>query len=324
MKAVVCRQYGSPEVLQICEVDLPVCRNNEILIRVMATSVNSGDVKVRGLALNGFMKLMMRLVLGFFRPRKSILGNVYAGVVEGVGKNTNRFKKGDKVFGMTGFNFGTYAEYICIKEKSFVGIMPGNARFEEATSLPFGWHTAIYFFEKAGIKAFKKPAILVYGATGSVGVSAVQLAQYFDADLTVVCSSSGKDLMESLDVKKLIFYDREDFTKSDKKFDFIFDAVGKISKRKCKNLLNPNGKFLTVGGWDMAIAKVSQLKLIAELFEKGKCRAVIDKVYPFCEIVRAHQYVDTGRKKGNVVVTLSSQYGEKNMERNRIKHHLLT
>lgn len=305
MKAAVCTQYGSPEVLQIQEVDKPACKNNETLVKIMATSVNSGDVKVRGLAVSGFLKLIMRFALGFFKPRKSILGTVYAGIVEEIGKNTNRFKVGDKVFGMTGFKFGTYAEYISIKENSVVAIMPINASFEEAVALPFGWHTAIYFFEKSGIKTYKNPVILVYGSTGSVGIAAVQLAQYFDADLTVVCSSAGKNLMESLNVKNVIFYDYQDFTKSNKKFDLIFDAAGKITKPECKNLLSPGGRFVTVGGMDMATEKVTHLQLIKELFERGECTAVIDKKYPFREIIAANRYVDSGRKKGNVVVVIN-------------------
>jgi len=305
MKAAICRQYGSPEVLQIQEVDKPVCKNNEILIKIMAASVNSGDVRVRGLAVNGFLKLIMRSALGFFKPRKSILGTVYAGIVEETGKNTNQFNKGDKVFGITGFKFGAYAEYISIKEKSVVATMPINASFEEAAALPFGWHTAIYFFEKSGIKAYKKPAILVYGSTGSVGIAAVQLAQYFDAELTAVCSSAGKSLMESLNVKNVIFYDRQDFTKNRKKFDFIFDAAGKITKRECKKLLNPSGRFITVGGLDMATEKLAHLQLVKQLFEKGKCKAVVDKQYPFREIIVANRYVDSGRKKGDVVMLLA-------------------
>lgn len=304
MKAALCRQYGPPEVLQIEEVDRPVCKDDEILVRIRAASVNSGDVKIRSLAVNGFMKIAMQLFLGFFKPRKPILGMIYAGVVEETGNNTSHFNPGDTVFGMTGFKFGAYAEYIAIKENSVVATMPVNASFEEAAALPFGWHTAIHFFEKAGVKAYQKPAILVYGSTGSVGIAAVQLAQYFDADLTTVCSTAGKDLMESLGVKKVIYYDFQDFAKSTKKFDFIFDAVGKITKSECKHLLTPNGRFATVGGWDMAVEKIAQLQLIKELFENGKCRAIIDKAYPFSEIVAANRYVDSGRKKGNVVVVM--------------------
>ncbi|WP_205600343.1 MULTISPECIES: NAD(P)-dependent alcohol dehydrogenase [Sphingobacterium] len=304
MKAVVCRQYGPPEVLQIVQVDKPLCRDNEVLVRVMATSVNSGDVKIRGLVGNVLLQLIMRLALGFSKPRKPILGTVYAGVIEQTGKNTNRFKKGDRVFGITGFKFGTYAEYVSVKDKSVVDIMPANATFEEAAALPFGWHTALYFFEKSRIKKCKKPAILVYGSTGSVGVAAVQLAQHLDADLTVVCGSAGKALMESLHVKSVILYDREDFSTCQKRFDFIFDAVGKVSFGECKKLLNPNGTFLSVNGFDIATETVGHLQLIKELFEKRKCKAVIDKMYAFKEIVSAHRYVDDGRKKGNVVIVM--------------------
>ncbi|WP_290708553.1 NAD(P)-dependent alcohol dehydrogenase [Flavihumibacter sp. CACIAM 22H1] len=305
MKAAVCRQYGAPEVLQIQEVKKPVCRNDEILVRIMASSVNSGDVKLRSLAVSGLQKIVMQMVLGFSRPRRSVLGMVYAGMVVDTGKKVSRFKVGDRVFGMTGFSFGAYAEYINVKENSIVLTMPANAGFEQAAALPFGWHTAIYFFEKAGINASKRASILVYGASGSVGTAAVQLAHYFNAELTSVCSSAGKDLLQGLGATSIICYDQEDFTQCQKKFDLVFDAVGKISRQSCKHLLNQGGRFVTVGGLDMAGQKLSHLQLIRELFEKGKCQAVIDKVYPFNEIVAANRYVDSGKKKGNVVLLLN-------------------
>ena len=304
MKAAICSQYGPPEVLQLQEVAMPLCKDNEILVKVMATAVNSGDVKVRGLAVNGFLKIAMRLVLGFFKPRRPILGNVYAGVVVETGKNISQFKIDEKVFGITGFKFGTYAEYISVNEKSSVTQMPVNASFEAAASLPFGWHTAIHFLERAGIEHAKKPKVLIYGATGSVGVAAVQLTNYFNVTLTVVCSAEGSELMKSLGVDSVICYDLQDFTQIPQKFDIIFDAVGKTSKSACKHLLNKGGNFVTVGGLDVATEKVIHLQLIRQLFEKGKCRAIIDRVYPFSEIVAAHAYVDTGRKKGDVVVTM--------------------
>lgn len=302
MKAVICTKYGPPEVLQIQDVDRPACKDSEILIRIMATSVNSGDVKVRGLATTGFKKVIMQLVLGISKPRRPILGNVFSGIVESKGNKVSKFKVGDKVFGMTGFKFGTYAEYICMNERSTVLQMPANASFEQAASLPFGWHTAIYFLKKAGIEKHKKPKVLIYGATGSVGMAAIQLAQYFGAILTAVCSSEGKPLMEIMGVKDVIAYDREDFTQTTHKFDIIFDTVGKTSKTICKKLLNRGGNFVTVGGLDVAREHIMHLKLIQELFEKGKCSAVIDKIYPFTDIVAAHTYVDTGRKKGDVVL----------------------
>lgn len=304
MKAALCKHYGPPEVLQLKEVAKPICKDNEILVRIMAASVNSGDVKVRALAVSGFLKVVMRLALGIFRPRHPILGTVYAGIVEENGKKANQFTIGEKVFGITGFKFGTYAEYIAVREKSIVTQIPAYASFEEAASLPFGWHTAIYFLKKAGIEKRMKPKVLIYGATGSVGIAAIQFANNFDAELTVVCSNEGKVLMENMGIDNVIYYDLQDFTQTSQTFDIIFDAVGKTSKPICKHLLNKGGSFVTVGGLDMATGQIAHLKLIRQLWEKGKCSAIIDRIYPFTEIVAAHAYVDTGRKKGDVVLTI--------------------
>lgn len=304
MKAAVCNRYGPPGVLQLQEVAKPVCKDNEIIVRIMATSVNTGDVRVRSLAVKGFLRIIMRLVLGFYKPRRPILGTVYAGMVEEVGEKVTQFKTGENVFGITGFRFGTYAEYISVNKKSIVTPMPAHASFEEAASLPFGWHTALYFLKKAGIQKREKPKVLIYGATGSVGVAAVQIAKYFDTVPTVVCSSKGKQLMENLGVYDIICYDRQDFTQTTQKFDIIFDAVGKIAKPVCKHMLTEGGCFVTVGGLDVAKEKIAHLQFIRQVFEEGKCRAVIDRVYPFSDIVAAHAYVDTGRKKGDVVVTI--------------------
>jgi NADPH:quinone reductase-like Zn-dependent oxidoreductase len=304
MKAAVCTRYGAPERLEIREVPKPVCKDNEILVRVMAASVNSGDVKLRSLAVSGFQKFIMSVIFGFYKPRRSILGTVFSGIVEETGNRTTRFKKGDRVFGMTGFRFGTYAEYIALNEAGIVTRMPANASFEEAAALPFGWHTAIYFLEKAGIRKFENPNVLIYGATGSVGSAAVQVTRYYGATITAVCSSAGRELMEQLRVEKVVYYDRQDFTLLNEKFDIILDAVGHTTKKSCQPLLKKDGSFITVGGMDMATEKIEHLQLISDLFEKGQCKAVIDKVFPFNEIVAAHRYVDAGKKKGNVVVSI--------------------
>jgi NADPH:quinone reductase-like Zn-dependent oxidoreductase len=304
MKAAICKRYGGPEQLEITEVPKPVCNDNEIVVRIMATSVNSGDVKLRSLAVRGFQKIIMKIIFGFYKPRRSILGTVFSGIVEETGKKTTRFKKGDRVFGMTGFRFGTYAEYITLNEAGIVTRMPASASFEEAAALPFGWHTAIYFLEKAGIRKYERPNILIYGATGSVGSAAIQVASYYGATVTAVCSSAGRELMEQLKVEKVVYYDRQDFTLLNEKFDIILDAVGHTTKKSCQPLLKKDGSFVTVGGMDMATEKIEHLHLISNLFEKGKCKAVIDKVFPFSEIAAAHRYVDTGKKKGNVVVSI--------------------
>ncbi|MBT3382551.1 MAG: NAD(P)-dependent alcohol dehydrogenase [Prolixibacteraceae bacterium] len=305
MKAVICTKYGSPEVLQIQEVEKPIPKNNQILIKIVATAVNSGDVRVRSLDVNGFLKVIMRLVLGISKPRKPILGTVFSGVVETVGDIVSKFKVGDKVFGMTGFNFGTYAEYIAINQDSNVLEMPHNATFDDAVSLIFGGQTAIYFLEKAKIVEMSNPKILIIGATGSVGTGAIQIARHHNADITVVCSSEGFELVKSLGVYNVILYDKVDFTKQTNKFDIIFDAVGKTNKQECKHLLKEKGEYKSVDGSGYASETLKQLQLLKKLFEKGKFKAVIDKVFPMDKIVEAHRYVDTGRKKGNVVLRIS-------------------
>jgi NADPH:quinone reductase-like Zn-dependent oxidoreductase len=304
MKAVICTKYGLPDVLEIQDVKKPTPKDNEILVRIIATAVNSGDVRVRGLAVEGFMKIIMRLALGITKPRKPILGTVFSGIVESKGNKVSKFNIGDKVFGMTGFNFGTYAEYIAVKESGNVACMPNNASYEEAVSLIFGGQTAIYFLDKIMTVKKTEPKVLVIGATGSVGSAAIQIAQHYGADITAVCSTEGKPLVESLSVSKIVLYDKEDFYKHTNKFDFIFDAVGNSTKKQCKNLLQNDGIFKTVGGLEYASESQKQLELIKELYENGKLKAIIDKIFLFDEVVDAHKYVDTGRKKGNVVLKI--------------------
>lgn len=305
MKAVICTKYGPPEVLKIQEIAKPVPKDNEILVRIMTSAVNSGDVRVRGLAIEGFMKIIMRFVLGFTKPKKPVLGNVYSGIIESTGEKVSKFKKGDKVFGMTGLSFGTYAEYISLKESRNISLMPENASFEEAVSLVFGGQTAIFFLQKAKISVKENPKVLIIGATGSVGTSAIEIAQYYGADVTAVCSSAGKQLVENLGVSNIILYDKEDFSTHNNKFDIIFDAVGKTSRKQCEKLLEKGGVYKTVGGLEVASETLEQLALLKELFEKGNLKAVIDKVFTIDEVIEAHRYVDTGRKKGNVILRIS-------------------
>lgn len=304
MKAIICTQYGTPGVLEIREIPTPRPEADEILVRIRATAVNSGDVRVRGLAVKGFMRWVMRIALGFRKPRKPVLGTVYAGVVESTGKDVSKFKAGDKVFGMTGFGFGTHAEYIAVKERGNVADMPAEASFEEAVSLIFGGQTAIYFLEKAGLKEKQNPKVLIVGATGSVGSAALQIAKFWGAEVTAVCSSDGLPLVRDLGVSDFILYDKEDFTQTPARFDFVFDAVGKTTKKQCEKLLARGGIYKTVGGLEYASESPEQLELIKELWEKKAYKAVINRTYPFYEIVEAHAYVDSGRKKGNVIITL--------------------
>jgi len=307
MKAIVCTKYGSPEVLEYREIENPNPKEKEILVRVMATAVNSGDVRVRGLLVEGFMKIIMKLVLGFSKPRKPILGTVFSGIVESIGKSVLSFKIGDRVFGMTGFQFGTYAEYLTIGESSTVFLMPENSTFEEAVSLIFGGQTATYFLEKAKIQERKNPKVLVIGSTGSVGTSAVQIANSYGALVSAVCSSRGENLMKELGISNLFLYDKEDFMQTNQRYDIIFDAVGKCDKKKIKTLLNTGGIFKSVEGLDVASETKEQLVFLKNLYEADKLKAVIDKIYSFEEVVEAHRYVDSGRKKGNVILKIGKE-----------------
>ena len=304
MKAVICTHYGSPDVLQIQEVPKPIPNENQILVRIIATAVNSGDARVRSLDIKKwYMKIIMQIVLGISKPRKSILGTVFSGIIESKGNNVSKFKIGNKVFGMTGFNFGTYAEYIVVNENSNVIEMPKNASYEEAAAIIFGGQTAIHFLNKAKISSLTKPEILIVGATGSVGIAAIQIAKHYNANVTAVCSSKGQKLVEDLEVNNYILYDKEDFFKLPKKFDIIFDAVGKTNKDSCKNLLRKKGSYISVS-LGYASETVDQLKLLKKLFEEGNFKAVIDRTFPMNKVIIAHEYVDTGRKKGNVILKI--------------------
>jgi NADPH:quinone reductase-like Zn-dependent oxidoreductase len=304
MKAVICTNYGLPEVLKIQEVSKPLPTDNQILVKIVATAANSGDVRVRSLDVKGFMKVIMRLVLGISKPRKPILGTVFSGIVESVGNKVSKFKIGDKVFGMTGFKFGTYAEYITVNQNSNVIEMPENASYEEAAAIIFGGQTAIHYLKKAKIAQKSNPKVLIIGATGSVGTAAVQIAKYYNSSITAVCSSKGQKLVNKLGVKKILLYDKEDFTKLTERFDIIFDAVGKTNKNQCNSLLSGNGVYVSVSS-GYASETIQQLQLIKEMYEKGEFKATIDKIFPMNKIIEAHRYVDTGRKKGNVVLKIS-------------------
>jgi len=250
---------------------------------------------------------MMRFVLGFNKPRKPILGVVFSGVVEQTGKNVKGFQIGDEVYGLTGFKFGAHAEYVALSDKSIMVPKPANATFEEAAAILFGGQSAVYFLEKAKISELTNPKILIYGATGSVGTAVIQIAKYYNAQITAVCGEKGQALVKELGIDDIILYDKEDFTQRREKFDIVFDAVGKTSKKQCAALLSKNGRYVTVGGLDVAAERKEQLNLLCTLFEAGKYNATIDKIYTIDEAVEAHKYVDTGRKKGNVVLKIAEK-----------------
>jgi len=309
MKAVICTKYGPPEVLQINEVEKPTPKTNEVLIKILATTVHIGDTKIRrfepglGPVKDFFFKPIMRMIIGFTGPRKKILGMELSGEIEAVGKDVTLFKVGDPVFASTEFRFGTYAQYCCIPEDGILAIKPANMTHEEAAPVSNGGITALIHLRKANIRKGQK--VLIYGASGSVGTYAIQIAKYFGAEVTAVCSNSNLEMVKSLGADKVIDYTRKDFTQSGETYDVIYDAVGKIESLKRKKSLSKSGLYLNVLTMSGNIKlKVEDLYSIKELCEAGKLRTVIDRRYPMEEIVEAHRYVDKGHKKGNVVITI--------------------
>ncbi len=309
MKAIICTKYGPPEVLKITEIEKPVPKSNEVLIKIIATTVHIGDTKVRrlepgmGIIKDFFMKAFMRIAIGFFGPRNKVLGMEFAGTIDALGANVTLFKIGDPVFASTEFRMGAYAQYCCSPEKGCIAIKPSNMTFEEAAPISNGGLTALINLRKANIQSGQK--VLIYGASGSVGTYGIQIAKYFGAEVTGVCSTGNIELVKSIGADKVIDYTKGDFTQNKNTYDVIFDAVGKIKSSKRKIALKKSGMFVSV--FDMSgniNLKATDLVFLKELCENGKLKTVIDKYYPMEEIVEAHRYVDKGHKKGHVVITL--------------------
>lgn len=304
MKAVVYEKYGPPSVLKLTEVEKPHPKENEILVKIHATSVTSGDVRLRSSDFPKLLWFPARVVLGLFKPKKKILGHELAGTIEEIGKGITKFKVGDQVFGTTTMlKKGSYAEYVCIPQKwkhGVIEIMPKNLSFNQAAALPIGAMTALFLLEKANLKKDQK--ILVYGCSGSVGSYAVQIGKQKGALVTGVCSGSNFEMMKSLGIDDLIDYKKEDYSGKDEQYDIIFDAVGHTSKSKAKKVLTANGTFVSVKS--LTDEKQEHLKLIKDWAENGAIKPFIDKTYALNNLVEAHEYVDTGRKRGNVVIQI--------------------
>jgi len=301
MKAIVWTKYGSPDGLQLKEVQKPTPKEDEVLIKVYAGTVTAGDVMLR--KLHPLLYLPMRL---FGLKRKKIPGHEFAGEIEETGIDVKRFKVGDRVFGTTtGLSVGANAEYVCLPEewaKGVLAIKPANISYEEAAALPVGGMTALYILRKGNIQSRQK--VLVYGASGSVGTYAVQLAkQYFGAEVTGVSSTPNQELVKSLGADEVIDYTKADITKIGKSFDVVFDAVGKLSPAQGKELLKDNGIYLTIR--TTTNEKIENLITLKELIEAGKIKPIIDRRFPLEQTAEAHRYVETGHKKGNVVINVT-------------------
>jgi NADPH:quinone reductase-like Zn-dependent oxidoreductase len=322
MRAIVCERYGPPDVLRLKDVRTPTPKANEVRIEIRATTVTSGDRRVRSLDMPRGFGLIGRVMLGVSGPRQPILGTELAGDVDAVGKDVSRFKVGDAVFAFSGAGMGCYAEYRCMPEDGAVAAKPANLTYGEAAALSFGGTTALDFFRRGSLKQGER--VLVNGASGGVGTAAVQLARYFGAHVTGVCSTANVDLVRSLGADHVIDYTREDFARIGESYDVIVDAVGTAPFSRSRGSLREGGRLLLVlaglpeilgapwASWTSGrkviagpvAERADDVRLLADLARAGEFRPVVDRRYPFERIVEAHRYVDTGRKRGNVIVAL--------------------
>ena len=297
MKAIVCTAYGPPDVLQLQEVEKSAPQGNEVLIKIYATTVTAGDVTLR--SMNAFQRIVFGLFFGL--GKNKILGHELSGEIEAVGTGVTRFEPGEPVFASAGSGGGAYAEYICLPAAGMVAAKPANLTYEEAAAVPIGGNTALHILKKGEIQNGQK--VLIYGASGSVGTYAVQLARHFGAEVTGVCSTANLAWVRSLGAATVIDYTREDFTQRSETYDVVFDAVGKLPASHGKRALSESGAYLSIRS--PTSEKLENLLFLKELVEAGEIRPVIDRRYPLEQIVEAHRYVDQGHKKGNVVITVA-------------------
>ncbi len=301
MRAMVCTKYGPPDVLQLREVEKPTPKDNEVLIRIHAGTVTAGDVVLRSLTFPlSVVFWLLTPLMGVHRPRQGILGSELAGEIEAVGKDVKSFASGDPVFGLSPSS-GANAEYICLREDGVLAIKPAKMTYEEAAAVPIGGLTALHFLRQGDVESARKA--LIYGASGSVGSFAVQLAKAFGTEVTAVCSTANLDWVKALGADEVIDYTKEDFAQRGELYDVIFDAVGKASSPDCQKALAPNGVFVAVTKGTPK-NRAEDLILLRELIEAGKLKSVIDRRYPLEQIAEAHRYVEKGHKKGNVVITV--------------------
>lgn len=314
MKAVICTGYGPPEVLKVTETDIPVPGNDEVRIQIHSTTCHIGDVRVRSFDVPFWQRIPFRLYLGIRRPKRSILGMELSGIVDEAGRDVKRFRKGDQVMASAGFVFGAHAEYICLPgeggnaKKGMVVKKPENMNYEEAAAgVATGGITAKEVLKNAGIQKGHK--VLVYGASGSVGIFAMQLARYYGGEVTGVCSTGNLEMVKSLGAQKVIDYTKEDLAESGESYDVILDAVDKLPRSKGKRSLKKNGVYLNVNrdtGSGTGIT-IKDLDFLRELVEEGKLKTVIDRRYPLEQMIEAHRYVEKGHKKGHVVITVNEE-----------------
>jgi NADPH:quinone reductase-like Zn-dependent oxidoreductase len=333
MNAVICTEYGSPDVLQLKEVEKPAPKDNEVLIRNYATTVNYGDLAARNFKEITPQKfnmpllfwLIAKLSFGLKRPRITILGSEFAGEIEGVGKDVSSYKPGDPVFGYLGQSMGAYAEYLCVPETGVLALKPKNMTYEQAAVVPYGAIMALNLLRKAKIQPGQK--VLIVGASGGIGSAAVQIARYFGAEVTGVCGTPRVGFVKSLGAERVIDYTKEDFTQNGETYDLIFDVLGKSSFSRCQDSLKPNGRYLlasfkmkqllqmlwtSISGSKRVICAIApggveDLNSVKDLIEDGKIKAVIDQCFPFEQTAEAHRYVENGQKRGNVVITVANR-----------------